>query len=1362
MVRPSTKAPPPPPQSEETLQVPPELPEPEGMQNILMMVVPMIGSMGMMGVMMFGGGSGNQRMVLMGGAMMLAMVLMVAMNIIRQRNQHKKAVMDSRREYLAYLTDLRKKVRTAAKMQLDYSAWRMPDPRSLAAVGEEGSRTWERSPDDEDFLLTRIGSATQPLSLDLKSPEIPTLAKLDPVTASAAHRFLVTHREVSGLPLGMDLQAFARIEVAGSEDAARSLARGVITHLATFVSPEDLRIAVIASEEALPEWEWIKWLPHALSPRVSDAVGPARMLTTSLAHLADLLPAGIAERPRFGLSGGDPELPHVLVVVDGGDVPAVNPVLTPDGVMGVTVLDLPETWEALVSPSTLRLLLHDAVDEGPLAGATPVEILQVGAEPQIGIADQLGVPGAEAAARRLTARLASIRSGQIQADPTEDGEAAAEVSAELTDLLGLGDVRDLDVAQAWRPRLPRDRLRVPIGLTPEGRVVQLDIKESAQQGMGPHGLIIGATGSGKSEVLRTLVLALTMTHSSEALNLVLVDFKGGATFAGMADMPHVSAIITNLGEELTLVDRMEDALRGEMVRRQELLRAAGNFANVTDYEKARANGRTDLEPLPALMIICDEFSELLSAKPEFAELFVAIGRLGRSLSMHLLLSSQRLEEGRLRGLESHLSYRIGLRTFSAQESRTVLGVTDAYDLPPMPGVGYLKPDTTTMIRFRAAYVSGAPPVRRRRKRSEGGGAQQQVEQIDIDISPYTAAPVLGESPEELQRRLEAADDADREIEERQAAEAEKKAEEERKNQPSTFDIGVSRMEGQGPPAHVVWLPPLDVPQTFDELMPDLTVTPELGLHSPRWRDAGALTLPLGVVDKPLEQRREDLVFDLSGAGGHMAIVGGPRTGKSTAARSIVTSIALTRTPLEAQIYVLDFGGGTFAAMTDLAHVAGVATRGEPDVVRRIVAEMRQLVDEREAFFRANKIDSIETYRIRRAEGRVDDGYGDIFLVVDGWPTIKADFDDLEIPLQQLAGRGLTFGFHIIGTANRWMDFRMQLKDMIGSRLELRLGDALDSDVDRKLAKNIPNRPGRGLAKSKHHILTALPRVDGDGDSGTLGAGVDDMVRRVNESWTGRRGPKLRLLPELISLDEIRAQATEQELAGGILLGVDEARLAPVVLDPSAEPLMFLLGDSKSGKSTFLRAVAAEIARLNGPKEAQIIAVDLRRALLGELPEKHLGLYLSTHEMATTELKGLAGFLKGRLPGPDVTPDQLRSRSWWSGSEVYILVDDYDLVNTSAGNPLSALQPLMAQAKDIGLHVVITRRIGGASRAMFEPVMQTMTDLAAPAYLLSGNPDDGPVIGRIRAKKTNAGRAQMITRDRGNEVGQLAWLPKIHG
>lgn len=251
------------------------------------------------------------------------------------------------------------------------------------------------------------------------------------------------------------------------------------------------------------------------------------------------------------------------------------------------------------------------------------------------------------------------------------------------ELVGIGDVAAFDPSTLWRNVNQHDRLRVPIGVTPDGTAVQLDIKEAAEQGMGPHGLCVGATGSGKSELLRTIALGMMARNSPEVLNLLLVDFKGGATFLDLAGAPHVAAVITNLAEEAPLVARMQDALAGEMSRRQQLLRMAGHLVSVTAYQRARQTG-AQLPCLPILFIVVDEFSELLSQHPEFVDVFLAIGRVGRSLGMHLLLASQRLDEGRLRGLETHLSYRMCLKTWSASESRNVLGTQDAYQLPNTP------------------------------------------------------------------------------------------------------------------------------------------------------------------------------------------------------------------------------------------------------------------------------------------------------------------------------------------------------------------------------------------------------------------------------------------------------------------------------------------------------------------------------------------------------------------------------------------------------------------------------------------------------------------------------------------------------
>ena len=243
--------------------------------------------------------------------------------------------------------------------------------------------------------------------------------------------------------------------------------------------------------------------------------------------------------------------------------------------------------------------------------------------------------------------------------------------------------------------LPGGDLRAPIGFS--SSPVYLDIKEAALGGIGPHGLCIGATGSGKSELLKSVVVSFAHQHTAEELNFILVDFKGGASFLGLERLPHTSAVITNLADEAGLVDRMQDSLLGEMHRRQERLRRA-NMTTAAEFNRAFPG------KMPALFIVVDEFSELLHARPEFAEVFAAIGRLGRSLRMHLLLASQRLEEGRLRGLESHLSYRIALRTFSAVESRSLIGSTAAYELPSQPGAAILA--AQDQVRFQSAYVSG--------------------------------------------------------------------------------------------------------------------------------------------------------------------------------------------------------------------------------------------------------------------------------------------------------------------------------------------------------------------------------------------------------------------------------------------------------------------------------------------------------------------------------------------------------------------------------------------------------------------------------------------------------------------------------
>ena len=360
---------------------------------------------------------------------------------------------------------------------------------------------------------------------------------------------------------------------------------------------------------------------------------------------------------------------------------------------------------------------------------------------------------------------------------------------------------------------------------------------------------------------------------------------------------------------------------------------------------------------------------------------------------------------------------------------------------------------------------------------------------------------------------------------------------------------------------------------------------------------------------------------------------------------------------------------------------------------------------------------------------------------------------------------LTFGVHLVAATPRWSDFRMQIVDMLGSKLELKIGDFRDSALDRNVQKQIPDaRPGRGVCASKHHVLVALPRADGEADPATVSEGVVTTIEQIRAALPAGPGPKLRLLPTKVTAEEIAqlpgALAPVQGRAPALILGVEESRLGAFRFDPNSEHHLYLFGDSKSGKTTFLRSLAREIVARNTPQEAQLIVVDRRRSSLGAIPKEYLAAYLTTNESVASDMAEFVAFLKERLPGDDVTPEQLANRSWWKGPEFWVLVDDYDLVVTSEGNPLAALQPLLAQAGDVGLHLVIARRMGGASGALYERVLRSIIDLGSTGIMLSGNPDEGQVIGRVRPVRALPGRAIVVSREAGTFRAQLAWSDPV--
>ena len=695
------------------------------------------GMLGMMAIMFVSGTRSLSPYMLMAPLMMI----MMAVPMLSGGGGGGKKVAEintDRKEYLRYLAGLRSRVTSSANAQVEFFGYHAPHPDDLLSIVGT-SRQWSRNASADFYGAARIGIGQQPAVDRLIRPSVggelagPTAAPqpyLEPVTHVWAVKFLRTHGLIHDCPKLLQLRSFPTIAIGGDAAGAAGLLTAMICHLAVFHPPDLLQIRVVTDDPDDPDWAWLKWLPHVQHPTETDDAGPVRMIYAGPDELVDL--AGRGPHSPDSLPGG----PYVVVV----DLTGGKAGFPPDGRAGVTVLTLGNHRE---SNYRIRLAADGTADDR-MPGASFREVNEV--------TDRMSA----AQAARVARKLAGWSITGTLLDKKGPGKQK-KVATEWHQLVGAQSVEEV-LPKRWKmfPDTDRNRLKIPFGHELKtGNIMYLDIKEGAEFGGGPHGMLIGTTGSGKSEFLRTLILSLVAMHHPDQVNLLLTDFKGGSTFLGMEKLPHTAAVITNMAEEAELVSRMGEVLTGELDRRQNLLRqagiqvgATGALSGVAEYEKYRERG-ADLAPLPTLFVVVDEFAELLQSHPEFVTLFDRICRVGRSLRVHLLLATQSLQTGgaRIDKLEPNLTYRIALRTTSSHESRSVIGTPEAqYITNKESGVGFLRVGMEDPVKFSTLYTGASyvPTVAVAETNGDGGNGQPSTSKRSL-VKKFTAAPVHAEA-----------------------------------------------------------------------------------------------------------------------------------------------------------------------------------------------------------------------------------------------------------------------------------------------------------------------------------------------------------------------------------------------------------------------------------------------------------------------------------------------------------------------------------------------------------------------------------------------------------------------------------------
>ena len=1026
--------------------------------------------------------------------------LLVAGNALSDRFSGKRLYAAQLREHAAAVRSVETTAAAAVVDEQRRRRWALPDPAEVLAVATTpAARLWERRPTDPDALVVRVGTWTARSRTRV----------LDPAEAGRER-----HPDVPDVPCPVALGDVGVLGIAGDRSAVEALARFVVGQLVTLHSPLDLRLWVlVADEDGGRAWRWASRLPHSRrTPELSDR-GLGRQ-AAALDRPGDLMASAIHElqevvdhRRRLQPGRGPWPGERVVVLVDGAErlrgLPGLSTLLRDGPDVGVVFIALDSTVDRLPSETGAAVELSTCPRSSRLRSRT-------GEEGGGLVVDGVGEWWAE----RLSRALAPLR----DATPHQATGTLPE-NARLLDLLPVDALAPEQLAAQWAAR--PQTTRAVVGSGPAGPHI-VDLRTD-----GPHILVGGTTGSGKSEFLQTLIASLAVGNRPDRLTFVLVDYKGGAAFKECAALPHTAGLVTDLDAHLT--ERALDSLAAELTRREALFAAVG-ATDLDGYESLAECGPSPV--IPRLVIVIDEFRILAEELPTFITGLVRVAAVGRSLGVHLVLATQRPAGVVTSDIKANVNLRIALRMRDRVDSDDVIDSPEAAQLSERtPGRALARSGGGTVQVFQSARV--------------GGGAPDTVPGIAVTpfdwLSPPAPRPLAA-------RRAGSSTDLQRIVVALQQA---------------------ATLAGASPPPSP-WLPPL--PDTVS--VTDLPPRP----GSSRW------DLAVGLADRPASQRQDSLIWDLRSPG-HWAAVGTAGSGKTSLLRLVAATAARQLSPAEVHLYAVDGGGGGLRCLEGLPHTGAVVQHGDQPRLGRLVRLLGEEVTRRKGLVSERGYTSVAEWR----DGGADPAPAQMLLLVDGWEAVcaAADAVDHGALTDQLLGllrAGPSAGLRLMATGDRGL-LLGRASALFAERLVLRLGDPADAALAGLRASSLSGHrpPGRAvLAADGTEVQICWP--GSGGDVAGSGSAVSDGSRGSGGRESAPCGLELR--PELLPLrvQSLPLDLDLSELAPlpvrhgtDVWVGVGGDLLAPVGLDAETDGRRWLVaGPPRSGKTTALRTIAESL------------------------------------------------------------------------------------------------------------------------------------------------------------------------------------------
>jgi DNA segregation ATPase FtsK/SpoIIIE, S-DNA-T family len=1011
-------------------------------------------------------------------------------------------------------------------------------------------------------------------------------------------------------------------------------------------------VSLAATQAPGAEWHWAHWLPHTSPDQGQDCVAlvgfDSESITRRVNELLNELARRKASREQQNAMGQLYPDPNILLILDGARllrrVPGVPQLLTEGPQYGIIALCIDEDERLL--PEECKAVVAWSPD-----AAHHVRVRGYGME---GVDDILADQVAPEWCELLARSLAPVR--DVSRD---DAGAALPTSARLLNLLNMPDPTGPDVERIWHAA--GSTTAAPIGVAADGTFV-LDIRRD-----GPHALVAGTTGAGKSELLQTIIASLAVANRPDALNYVLIDYKGGSAFMDCARLPHTVGMVSDLDAHLT--ERALASLAAELHRRERILFDAA-AKDIEDYNDTRKL-RPELEPMPRLVLVIDEFASLVAELPDFIAGLVDIARRGRSLGVHLVLATQRPAGVVSADIRANTNLRIALRVTDAAESQDVIDAPDSGAIAKStPGRMYVRSGAQSLVGVQSARIGGRRPAT--------GRTGPKATLLPLPWNAYSRP---------LPKQDQADDDGTMVTDLAVLVDA--------------VRDGASRMgfgEQRSP-----WLPPLSETVTLEELT----------AYGPQSTDpeADVAPVPYGLVDLPARQSRSPLALDLV-HGEHTLLLGGARSGRSTALRTLAGSLARATSPHDVHVYAIDCGSNALLPLMRLPHVGAVVTRDEPDRVRRLIDRLLAEIARRQ---RLLAMEGASSAAEQRAAAAPEDRLPWMVLLMDSWEGFASTFENYNYgqlleAVQRMFREGSAVGLKVVMTADR-SGLSGHVSSAFADRLVMRFADPSDYATaglqPREVPKNMP--PGRALRVTDTGVNeTQIGLLDQDPAGQAQVRALREIAEEARARYAripaGRRPLRVDALPTRVTASE--ALALDPEFAPPsrfwALIGVGGDELRPVGVDLEENgPGFVIAGPPKSGRSTLLLAATESLLRSGTP----VVLVTPRRSPLRDLEGRD----------------GVLGLLNA-----DSREDDLEELTAKAPNGSYVVVaDDAELLYDTSLD--EALEAVVKKAGDGGIGVMVagtTDSLSGQYRGFAVEARKSRNGL----LLTPQSPSDGELFG----------------------------------